>query len=190
MVCNFPSLDEFPAPTRTRFDRRSPAAYYVGGITQIRGCIEMVQAARVLGSSGSNIAILAGPFQSNAFERKMKEAAEGLNVELLGMRTRDEVMADLDDARVGLVLFQPHPNHCHSLPNKIFEYMAAGVAVVASNFPLWTQILERSGCGVTVDPRDRGQSQVRFDEVVEDPARATRNGAKGEDSRRAAISLA
>ena len=133
----------------------------------------------MLGSTGSNIEILiAGPFQSNAFERKMKEAADGLNVELLGMRTRDEVMADLDDARVGLVLFQPHPNHCHSLPNKIFEYMAAGVAVVASNFPLWTQILERSGCGVTVDPRDPRAIASAIREVVEDPARAQEMGRR------------
>ena len=97
----------------------------------------------------------------------------------LGRRTRDEVMADLDDARVGLVLFQPHPNHCHSLPNKIFEYMAAGVAVVASNFPLWTQIIERSGCGVMVDPRDPRAIASAIREVVEDPARAQEMGRRG-----------
>ena len=180
VVYNFPSLDEFPAPTRTRFDRRTPSAYYVGGVTEIRGCIEMVQAARVLASTGSNIVILiAGPFQSSAFERKMREAADGLNVEILGTRTRDEVMADLDDARVGLVLFQPHPNHCQSLPNKLFEYMAAGVAVVASNFPLWTQILERSGCGVTADPRDPKAIASAIREVVDDPARAQEMGRRG-----------
>lgn len=47
--------------------------------------------------------------------------------------------------RVGVVTFQDAPNHTHSQPNKLFEYM-----VVAFHFPLWREIVEGVGCGLTV----------------------------------------
>lgn len=180
VVCNFPSMEEFPAATRTPFEHRSRAAYYVGGVTEIRCCFEMVQAARILQSSGRRITLrVAGPFDNSGLERRVRDAAMGLDVTILGRRTRDQVVADLEDACVGLVLFRPHPNHYHAMPNKIFEYMAAGIPVVASHFPLWIQIVERSKCGLTVNPLDPSAIASAIVELVEDPQRAQEMGSRG-----------
>ncbi len=97
----------------------------------------------------------------------------------LGRRTRDQVMADLGSARVGMVVLQPIPNYVNSLPVKMFEYMAAGIPVVASDFPLWKEIVSRANCGVTVDPREPTQIASAIECLVEDADLARRMGANG-----------
>lgn len=180
IIHNYPSLSEFPAPTHTPFDRRSRAAYYVGGITEIRGCFEMIAAASALTLTGSQIDIrIAGPFESPDLEREAKLASEHINLTVLGRRSRDDVAADLDDVLVGLVLFKPHPNHRYSLPNKLFEYMAAGVPVLASSFPLWAEIVKRSSCGLTVDPEDPMAIANAIREIADDRSGAARMGQAG-----------
>lgn len=180
VVCNYPSLTEFAAPTRTPFDRRPPVAYYVGGITEIRGCFEMVEAARILTSAYTGVAIrIAGPFDSADLERRVRQASHGLDVEVLGRRNRDQVKGDLEHTRVGLVIFKPGPNHWYSLPNKLFEYMAAGIPVVASDFPLWNDIVTRGHCGITVDPTDPKQIAAAIKRLVEDTDLAQSMGTGG-----------
>ena len=39
-----------------------------------------------------------------------------------------------------------------ALPVKMFGYMAAGILVIASNFPLWRKIVEGNKCGFCVNP--------------------------------------
>ena len=53
------------------------------------------------------------------------------------------------------MLTQPiDESHRLALPNKLFEYMMAGVPVVASDLPAMAEVIKQSGCGVTVDPYD------------------------------------
>jgi glycosyltransferase involved in cell wall biosynthesis len=51
-------------------------------------------------------------------------------------------------------VLHPEKNFLTSQPVKMFEYMAAGIPVIASDFPLWRSMVESTGCGILVDPRD------------------------------------
>ena len=179
-VCNYPTLEEFPSPSSTPFAERPRVAYYVGGVTATRGCHEMIAAGRILAASGSGITVrIAGPFDSPDLERSVRRAAAGSNTCFLGRRTRDEVVHDLGAARVGIVVLRRTPNHVNSLPVKMFEYMAAGIPVVASDFPLWKRIVSGANCGLTVDSRDPRKIADAVSQVVDDPDFASRMGASG-----------
>ncbi|MFW8079901.1 glycosyltransferase, partial [Klebsiella pneumoniae] len=75
-------------------------------------------------------------------------------IDYRGVLDRDAIRQVLSEAQLGLVLLHPVPNYLDALPVKMFEYMAAGVPILASDFPLWRGILESSGTGYCVDPLD------------------------------------
>ena len=44
-------------------------------------------------------------------------------------------------------------NSIESYPTKIFEYMAVGLPIVSSNFPLYNSVINKNECGITVNPK-------------------------------------
>ena len=64
-----------------------------------------------------------------------------------------EMVPYYEQAHVGLVLWQPHPNHSR-IPTKFYEYLHHGLPILCSDFPLWCRFVEEHGCGAVVDPSD------------------------------------
>lgn len=60
-------------------------------------------------------------------------------------------------------------NNYLSLPNKIFEYLAAGVPVVASDFPDMAALIEEWEVGETCDPDDPADIARAVRAVIDDP---------------------
>jgi glycosyltransferase involved in cell wall biosynthesis len=87
--------------------------------------------------------------------------------------------AGLEDADAGLVCFLPAPNHVEAGPNKLFEYMAAGLPVIASDFPAWRPIVEGNDCGLCVDPADPAAIARAILYLAENPGRRAEMGANG-----------
>jgi glycosyltransferase involved in cell wall biosynthesis len=79
-----------------------------------------------------------------------------------------------------------HPviNYLDALPVKMFEYMAAGIPVIASDFPLWREIVLGNQCGLCVDPMDPASIAKAIDYLMLhfDEARQM-----GENGRRAVL---
>jgi glycosyltransferase involved in cell wall biosynthesis len=54
----------------------------------------------------------------------------------------------------GLAIFPPTEHYMNKELTKIFEYMAAGIPVICSKFPVWSSIIEGENVGLTVNPQD------------------------------------
>lgn len=67
----------------------------------------------------------------------------------------DELVAFIAQFDIGIVLFQPSSlNYAHALPNKLFEYLMAGLPVLASNIDTLSAYINQFDFGITVDPDD------------------------------------
>lgn len=124
--------------------------FYMGSITPERGITGLVNAMELV---KSNVRLnLAGVF-GNAQYRNELTSLKGWNrVHELGFANRKMVDELMKRSFAGLVTLHPIPNYLDALPVKMFEYMAAGLPVIASDFPLWCEIVEGSHCGICVDP--------------------------------------
>jgi glycosyltransferase involved in cell wall biosynthesis len=147
-INNYPILEEFAGIERK--PSKENLACYIGGISKERGILEMVKAIELVDGK----LLLAGEF-TNPAEREETTILPGWKKVIeLGFCEREKVREILSSAKVGLLFFHPSANHTAAQPNKLFEYMAAGLPVIASDFPLWREIVETSGCGICVDPLD------------------------------------
>lgn len=157
LVQNWPRLEEFallevsghPEPSDTNASLRLA---YVGGLTEIRGATQMLDAVDLIAQCLPVEFTIMGSVHPDELLVSMRAHPAWKHVSYLGWCDRETVVEELRKSDIGLVLFQPAPNHLASQPNKLFEYMAAELPVVASNFSWWKKVIDDSGCGKTVDP--------------------------------------
>lgn len=174
-INNFPMIGELEGDVP--WADKQPAVCYVGGIAAARGIRELVQASTLL-RSGARLN-LVGEFSEPAVEAEVKAHPGWVRVHQHGFLDRAGVRDVMSHSVAGLVTLLPLPNYLDSLPTKMFEYMAAGIPVIASNFALWREIIEENGCGVCVDPVDPEAIAAAIDYLVSHPAIARSMGERG-----------
>lgn len=176
-INNYPLLGEL-ASGEIDWSQKQAQVAYVGGIGRIRGIHEMVQAMEFV-TSDARFG-LGGSFSETDFERAVKAERGWQEVDELGWLDRGDVRKLLNESVAGLVTLHPVINYLDSLPVKMFEYMATGLPVIASNFPLWKQIVEGNQCGLCVDPLDPKNIAQAIDYLITHPAEAEQMGRNGQ----------
>jgi glycosyltransferase involved in cell wall biosynthesis len=174
-INNFPIIGEFD--DALPWTMKKAQVSYVGAISGVRGLRQMVEAAALL-RSGACLN-LAGRFFDPAAEAEVRAHPGWHRVADLGFLDRAGVRDLLSQSVAGMVTLLPLPNHVDSLPTKMFEYMSSGIPVIASNFPLWREIVEGNRCGICVDPLDPKAIAAAIDYLVSNPETAKSMGERG-----------
>ena len=91
----------------------------------------------------------------------------------------DRVAGLLGRTRAGLVLLTAAPNYIRSRPTKLFEYMAAGIPVIASDFPDFREIVDGARCGLLVQPEDPLAIAAAMEYLLTHPEEAQAMGQRG-----------
>jgi glycosyltransferase involved in cell wall biosynthesis len=79
----------------------------------------------------------------------------------------------------GLALFPASEHYLEKELTKLFEYMAAGLPLVVSDFPAWRELVEASGAGLCVDPEMPEAAAQAVRRLHADPTAAARMGERG-----------
>ena len=176
-VQNFPIIGELLI--EKAFNDRSLAIVYVGGLEKERGIKQIVNAISKVNNTQVRLK-LAGFFRFKKFEQEISKEQGWDRVDFLGWLDRQQVSELLSEVRAGLVLFHPEPNHIDAQPNKLFEYMSAGLPVIASDFPLWRELIDGAGCGLLVDPLKPEEIAKAIDWLLDHPDEAEAMGKRGQ----------
>jgi len=181
LVRNYPLVEELVFHKGKTYSHRPRHAVYAGGISERRGIREMIGAFEKMGRDGGSRLLLAGEFSPPVLARELGKLPGWEFVDYLGCLSREALAEVLGGVRVGLVLLHPIESYIDALPIKLFEYMSAGIPVIASDFPRWREILTQTGAGIVVDPRDGDEvvAALRWIFTHEEEAEQMgRNGAK------------
>ena len=173
-INNFPLQADFPAAEGAI---RRPEVCYIGTIGEVRGIVEIVKA---IGLAKSNARLaLYGDFREPRLARQLRTTSDWEHVDEYGYVDRNGITQALSKASAGLVTLHPLKNYLDALPVKMFEYMAAGIPVISSNFPVWQEIIDDADCGICVDPLKPQEIAEAIDFLVTNPERASEMGRNG-----------
>jgi len=173
-ICNYPILQEnVEIPY---WESRKNEICYVGGITVIRGVKEIVESI----SKVHNVKLhLAGLYSPESLKLELMQLDGWNKVNDYGYVGRSKIVEILNQSKVGMVTLYPQVNYLDSLPIKMFEYMLAGLPVIASNFPLWKEIIDSSNCGLTIDPKNPSEIANAIQYLLENDEIAQQMGKNG-----------
>ncbi|MDP4532067.1 glycosyltransferase family 4 protein [Marinobacter salarius] len=176
-INNYPLLGELSSGG-IDWSVKKDQVVYVGGIERIRGICEAVRAMELVQSK--SVFVLGGEFGQPDFESQVRAENGWERVDFRGWLDRRGVKEALGESVAGLVTLHPIINYLDALPIKMFEYMAAGVPVIASNFPLWKSIVAGNQCGLCVDPLNPQAIAEAIDYLVTHPTEAEQMGRNGQ----------
>ena len=171
-VNNFPILDEL-IQIEPSFVNKTIC--YIGLLYETRGIREIVKAIENIDVK----LIVAGKFYDKKFEQEIKALKGWEKVDFRGFAGRDEIKHILQESVAGLVTLHPTPSYTEAYPVKMFEYMSAGIAVIASNFPLYKNFVEGNDCGICVNPMSVNQIEEAISLMIQNPIQTKKMGLNG-----------
>ena len=131
----------------------APLVLHQGALAPGRGCEELVRAIASVPQAHLVFLGDAWPGYDGVVEELAERVGVTPRVHRLAPVPTTELLRHTREADVGVALLQDTcENHRMALPNKVFEYIAAGVPVVVSRLPELEQLVARHGVGWTVQP--------------------------------------
>lgn len=175
LVANYPLLEEAKKMNQLDFKKNEKQICYIGGLFPTRGISEMIESIENINVE----LVLAGTFSPESFKSELENKNSWKKVNFLGHVKREEIMKILKTSKLGLVTLHPTRSYVESLPIKMFEYMSAGLPVIASNFPKWKNIINETNCGICVNPLDPNEIAKAIEFFLTKPEKAKEMGQNG-----------
>lgn len=127
---------------------------------------------------------LRGP--DNMWRQRAQEQAAALgilnrNLYFLPAVTEDELVAAAAEADVGVIPYRPKIiNDKYACPNKMSQYLHAGVAVLANDLPYVRSVIEEAQAGVFYTSFDIKTLATAVDKLLADPEAIGRHQRSGQ----------
>jgi glycosyltransferase involved in cell wall biosynthesis len=157
---------------------------HLGLFNKNRGWPQVLQAIDKMRNKNVRLEVI-GEFNDGTrdeFDATVKRYNLENRVNVYNWMPFEQAFQYLTKSQIGLVVFQPGTlNHVYAMPHKMFDYMAAGMAVICPDFAVEVApFVEKSRCGLLVDPSNPDKLARALDRLVEDPELIKTMGANGQ----------
>ncbi|MDQ7024909.1 MAG: glycosyltransferase [Anaerolineae bacterium] len=183
-ILNLPMIDELITVDEAKFN--TPTVGYIGDVTAQRGSLVTLNALNILKERGTTV---EWECIGSILEQHKAELTSYINthnlqgVRLQGRKIPAEWHPRIVKCHIGLAVLAPVPNHMKSYPTKLFEYMALGLPIIASGFPLYSEIVEGNSCGLVVkNPTDPEELANAIEYLITHPEEAKLMGLNGRET--------
>ena len=172
LIRNVPELIEIEAGWDLHERLAIPAdrriLLYQGSIQEYRGIEETIEAVTML--EDCVLVVIGYGYHRPALEAMVRERGLTELVKFFGPIPNDELLYYTASADVGMCVIRGESlSYRWSLPNKLFEYMMAGIPVVASDYEEMGRVVLEEGVGAVCDPDDPASIAAAVGEIVADP---------------------
>lgn len=127
---------------------------YIGALQPGRGLDKIIESAQYLDDSVQILLIGYGP-EREKLDQEIEKRKLRKKIKLLPALPYDQIINIIKKAHLGLCLIENVSlSYYFSTPNKLFQYIAAEVPILASNFPEQAKVVLENKIGEVVDPAD------------------------------------
>ena len=156
-IINTPALEVIDEPQDLRGELDIPAdapiLLYQGSIQENRGIEPAIDAITLLPKAV--LVVVGYGYHRAALEADVRSRGLTDRVKFFGPIPNDELLGWTAAADIGLCnIVNSSLSYYTSLPNKLFEYIIAGIAVIGSDSPEIGRIVQEEGVGEVADPID------------------------------------
>jgi glycosyltransferase involved in cell wall biosynthesis len=150
-------------------------ALYQGGLVSGRSLDVLIRAARFL-DPGQVIVLMGDGAQKRSLQALIAAEGVGERVRLLPAVPYEDLLSWTASADLGLILYRASEslNVRYCLPNKLFEYLAAGVPVLASELDAVAELLAHYDAGVVAPSLEPATVAHSIGEILGDDPRRER----------------
>ena len=156
-------------------DRHGPPVIYTSGThSDARNCLQTIDAMPYVLERHPEVSFsFVGRYDPPGYDEALRERARHLGVEsalrVEGLLPWEENFRRTAKAHIGCVFYEDNPNNRVTIPNRLFEYMMCGVAVVAHDFPELANIIKGSKCGRLVDSKQAISIATGINSLLDQP---------------------
>lgn len=177
LIRNFPTADVFARHIQTPYLERRARIIHVGSLTRVRGLVEMLEAAKIASANVDFEFLLGGKFAPPDLEKQISSTYQ---FNFAGWVSYNRLVDLLFDSRIGIIIPHPLERYRTNYPVKLFEFMAAGLPVIASKEGESAAFVREAECGILVDPLDTREIAAAMTWLLSNAESAASMGARGQ----------